>query len=232
MRTEILTGSLLKIGKLGSHNLRFDDPSVSRLHAEIEVKSPNELVDLGSEQGTFVNHEPIMRAKLHSGDRVRFGEIECVVTVAGQAPRHANAQSSSRAAQPARRLPDINAEVDRGYGKVLQVIGLFDTAVIGYGQLHESEPGDFTIGFGCEADCVVNEGVLPTHGAFPLAEVTESGSMLVHVPDQVRGEVMLDGKIFDIDGLRSAGRMTRGRVPKSSTLALPMRARCRLNIGD
>jgi hypothetical protein len=56
--------------------------------------------------------------------------------------------------------------------------------------------------------------------------------MFIHIPQHVKGEVMLDGKIFEIDGLRQAGRMTRGRVPNSDTLALPMRARCRLNIGE
>jgi hypothetical protein len=236
VRTEILTGSLLKVGKLASHHLKFDDPSVSRLHAEIEVKSPNEVIlrDLGSDQGTFVNQEPIMRAKLLSGDRVRFGEIECVVTVAGQTIQRPGSAASAAAVAPQtpkRSVPDLNAEVDRGYGRVLQVIGLFESAVIGYGQLHESEAGEFTIGFGCNADCVVNEGILPP-GPFPLAEVTETRNMLVHVPDHIQGEVMLDGKIFEIEGLRQAGRMTRGRVQNSSTLALPMRARCRLTIGE
>lgn len=237
VRTEILTGSTIKVGKLGSHQLRFDDASVSRLHAEIEVRGPDEVVlkDMGSDQGTFVNQEPVMRTKLFSGDRVRFGDVECVVTVAGQTVRRA-AQGDAAASQPVRQraqhVPNLNAEVDRGYGKVLQVLAMFDTAVIAYDQFHESEPGTFTLGFGVEADCVVNQNVLPTPDPFPLAEVDANGSMLVHIPDNINGEVMLDGKIFDIDGLRQAGRMTRGRVPKSATLALPMRARCRLNIGE
>lgn len=70
VRTEVLTVATLKIGKLSSHQLRFDDPSVSRLHAEIDVRGPNEVIlrDMGSDQGTFVNQEPVMRSTLFSGD--------------------------------------------------------------------------------------------------------------------------------------------------------------------
>ena len=238
VRTEILTGSTIKVGKLGSHQLRLDDPSVSRLHAEIEVRSPDEVIlkDMGSDQGTFVNQEPIMRTQLFSGDRVQFGEVKCVVTVAGQKVNRTQVSSEdpepSSAPRRAQYVPQLNAEIDRGHGRVLQVLALYDTAVISYSHFHESEPGIFTLGFGVDADCVVNENVLPTSGKFPLAEVDSNGAMLVHVPDNVTGEVMLDGKIFDIDGLRQAGRMSRGRVPSSATLALPMRARCRLSIGE
>ena len=238
VRTEILTGSTLKVGKLGSHQLRLDDASVSRLHAEIEVRNPNEVIlkDMGSDQGTFVNQEPVMRTKLFSGDRVQFGDIECVITIAGQTARRAGQGSASTEQAPAQQrvqhVPNLNAEVDRGFGKVLQILALYDTAVIAYDHFHESEPGVFTLGFGVEADCVVNQNVLPTPGPFPLAEVDSNGSMLIHIPDNIDGEVMLDGKIFEIDGLRQAGRMSRGRVSNSSTLALPMRARCRLTIGE
>ena len=244
VRTEILMGAILKIGKLSSHSLRFDDPSVSRLHAEIEIKNPNEVIlkDLGSDQGTFVNNEPVMRTKLYTGDRIRFGEVECIVAVAGQtAIRPGTQQVIAQQAAPVAHtapqvsrsaLPDFSNEVDRGYGKVLQVLGLYGNSVISFGHILETEPGIFTIGFNVDADCVVNPGILPTHEPFPIVEVTENGAMLVHVPDGIQGEVMLDGKIFDLDGLRTAGRMIRGRVPSSSSLALPLRARCRVSIGE
>ena len=243
VRTEILMGASLKIGKLSSHSLKLDDPSVSRLHAELEVRNPNEVIlkDLGSDQGTFLNNEPVMRAKVFTGDRIRFGDVECIISVAGQTvrrpgsqvPQQGHPQAASQSNLVSRSsLPSFNTEVDRGYGKILQILGLFDTAVIAYGHLHESEPGEFTVGFGVDADCVINEGSINSIMPFPLAEVTESGAMLVHIPDNINGEVMLDGKIFDLNGLRSAGRMTRGRVANSSSLALPLRARCRLTIGD
>jgi predicted component of type VI protein secretion system len=162
VRTEILTGSTLKVGKLGSHQLRLDDASVSRLHAEIEVRNPNEVIlkDMGSDQGTFVNQEPVMRTKLFSGDRVQFGDVECVITIAGQTARRAGQGPASAAQAFAQKrvqhVPNLNAEVDRGFGKVLQILALYDTAVIAYDHFHESEPGVFTLGFGVEADCVVN----------------------------------------------------------------------------
>ena len=62
VKTEILTGPTIKIGKLASLSLRLDDDSVSRLHAQIEIKHPDDVVllDLGSERGTFVNGERVV----------------------------------------------------------------------------------------------------------------------------------------------------------------------------
>lgn len=241
IRTEILTGPVIKVGKLSSHQLKLmDDPSISRLHAEIEVRGPNEVIlkDMGSDQGTFVNQKPVMRAKLMSGDRIKFGNVECVVTVAGQAARPRQGQPAAGQGSPQAqraqtpRVPHLGAERDYGFGNQLQVLALYDTSVIAYEQYHETEPGVFTLGFDVDADCVMTPNVLPTADQFPLAEMTESRKMLVHIPDVAQGEVMLNGKIFDLDGLKQAGHMSRGRVPQSSTLALPLRARCRLTIGE
>ena len=107
VRTEILMGATLKVGKLSSHALKLDDASVSRLHAELEVRNPNEVVlkDLGSDQGTFLNNEPIMRAKLFTGDRVRFGEVNCIISIAGQTARRPGSAQPATVSNAAAHAP-------------------------------------------------------------------------------------------------------------------------------
>ena len=66
----------------GMHvDVRLDDPSVSRLHAEIVRRGPYYYVsDLGlSRNGTRVNGRPIARRLLDDGDVVTFGAARCRV---------------------------------------------------------------------------------------------------------------------------------------------------------
>ena len=66
----------------GMHvDVRLDDPSVSRLHAEIVRRGPYYYVsDLGlSRNGTRVNGRPIARRLLDDGDVVMFGAARCRV---------------------------------------------------------------------------------------------------------------------------------------------------------
>ena len=49
-REEVLNEPVIKVGKLASSHLRLEDDSVSRMHAVVEVNSPEDvqLIDLGS----------------------------------------------------------------------------------------------------------------------------------------------------------------------------------------
>jgi FHA domain len=60
-------------------DVRLDDPSVSRLHAEIVRRGPYfYLADLGlSRNGTRVNGRPIARRLLDDGDVLTFGSARC-----------------------------------------------------------------------------------------------------------------------------------------------------------
>jgi hypothetical protein len=76
-----LRGDVTTIGR-GMHvDVRLDDPSVSRLHAEIVRRGHYYYVaDLGlSRNGTRVNGRPIARRLLDDGDVLTFGAARCRV---------------------------------------------------------------------------------------------------------------------------------------------------------
>jgi pSer/pThr/pTyr-binding forkhead associated (FHA) protein len=57
--------------------LVIDDPSISRLHARLTVRTgKTSLVDMRSSNGVFVNNKRIESVELKSGDLIRFGNIE------------------------------------------------------------------------------------------------------------------------------------------------------------
>ncbi len=76
LRSEIIT-----IGRGLGVDVRLDDPSVSRLHAEIVRRGPYLYVaDLGlSRNGTRVNGRPVARRVLEDGDVLSFGSARCRV---------------------------------------------------------------------------------------------------------------------------------------------------------
>jgi TonB family protein len=81
LRTEQLSQDIIKVGKLPSSHLRIDDDNVSRMHAVIEVTSPEEIfiIDLGSASGTVVNGKKVNKCKLENGDEIVLGDTRIVV---------------------------------------------------------------------------------------------------------------------------------------------------------
>ncbi len=67
------------VGRGQGVDIRLDDPSVSRLHAELVRRGPYVyVVDLGlSRNGTRVNGRPIARRVLDEGDVLSFGTARC-----------------------------------------------------------------------------------------------------------------------------------------------------------
>jgi hypothetical protein len=74
-----LRGEVTTIGRGRGVDIRLDDPSVSRLHAELVRRGPYVyVVDLGlSRNGTRVNGRPIARRVLSEGDVLSFGAARC-----------------------------------------------------------------------------------------------------------------------------------------------------------
>jgi FHA domain len=74
LRSEVTT-----VGRGRGVDVRLDDPSVSRLHAELVRRGPYVYVaDLGlSRNGTRVNGRPVVRRVLDEGDVLSFGTARC-----------------------------------------------------------------------------------------------------------------------------------------------------------
>ena len=95
MRRETITQDIIKVGKDPKSHLRVDDELASRMHAVIEVASPEDitLIDLGNEPGTMVNGARINKCRVHAGDQIQIGgtriilEHAEVAAVAAPAPQ-------------------------------------------------------------------------------------------------------------------------------------------------
>src|SRR5580704_12028260 len=76
-----LRGEVTTVGRGLGADIRLDDPSVSRLHAELIRRGPYVYVaDLGlSRNGTRVNGRPVARRVLDDGDVLTFGTARCRV---------------------------------------------------------------------------------------------------------------------------------------------------------
>jgi hypothetical protein len=74
-----LRGEVTTVGRGRGVDIRLDDLSVSRLHAELVRRGPYVyVVDLGlSRNGTRVNGRPIARRVLSEGDVLSFGTARC-----------------------------------------------------------------------------------------------------------------------------------------------------------
>src|SRR5437764_4869433 len=68
-------GARAVIGRDPTCEVRLDDPSVSRRHAEIRLLDDGryEVADLGSKHGVLVRGEKVERALLAHGDELRIG---------------------------------------------------------------------------------------------------------------------------------------------------------------
>jgi len=75
VRRETVTQDIVKVGKDPKSHLRVDDELASRMHAVIEVASPEDitLIDLGNEPGTIVNGARINKCRIQPGDQIQIG---------------------------------------------------------------------------------------------------------------------------------------------------------------
>ena len=87
VRRESVTHSIVKVGKDPMSHLRIDDELASRMHAVIEVSSPDDitLMDLGNGSGTLVNGARVNRCKIRPGDQIQVGGTMIVLESVGDA---------------------------------------------------------------------------------------------------------------------------------------------------
>jgi hypothetical protein len=77
-----LTHSVTVIGRAADADLRLDDPSVSRRHAEIRHEQGKfYVVDLGSTNGVRVDNGLVLRQELSNGDRIEIGSTSLVFQI-------------------------------------------------------------------------------------------------------------------------------------------------------
>lgn len=98
-RRETVAQDIVKVGKDPKSHLRIDDDLASRMHAVIEVASPDDvtLIDLGNEPGTLVNGARVNKCKLTIGDQVQIGQT---IVVLERADAAAEAQYAPPVAAP------------------------------------------------------------------------------------------------------------------------------------
>jgi ABC transport system ATP-binding/permease protein len=89
-RHPLSPGSRLRVGRGQGSDVVLHDPTVSQAHAEIDVKDGVPVVrDVGSHNGTFVEHRPVTAngTPLRHGARIHFGEAAARYLEAGADPR-------------------------------------------------------------------------------------------------------------------------------------------------
>ncbi len=79
---ETFSENIIKIGRLSSVNLKLEDPTVSRVHAQIETTSDGFFIkDMGSSAGTMLNGEKVDKAVLKDGDEILLGKTKLLVSI-------------------------------------------------------------------------------------------------------------------------------------------------------
>ena len=104
-----LRGEVTTVGRGNGVDVRLDDPSVSRLHAEIVRRGPYIYVaDLGlSRNGTRVNGRPVARRVLDDGDVLSFGSARCRIEGVPREELAAEAELRRSAPELTRRELDV-----------------------------------------------------------------------------------------------------------------------------
>ena len=73
-------GAIKTIGRAPRADFILDVALVSRLHCRLTASDDSlEVVDLESTNGTLVNDQPVAKANLMAGDRLRIGRVELTV---------------------------------------------------------------------------------------------------------------------------------------------------------
>lgn len=86
--TEVLQlkEGLNRLGRSSVNDFVIVDPSVSRLHCEIEVREDGMFVrDLDSSNGTYIDGRPVTQAQLYPGQTLQLGQV-CMLVERGPVP--------------------------------------------------------------------------------------------------------------------------------------------------
>jgi hypothetical protein len=120
VRFDLAEVDCIRVGRDKGSALVVGDRTVSRKHAELEMKVGRLVLrDLGSANGTFVNDVAVSEQPLFPGDRVRFGSVEFAVTF--EAPREDG--GPTLAGGPSETTPDELSGARQVWGQSTKVLG-------------------------------------------------------------------------------------------------------------
>lgn len=99
----LLSSVRLSVGRQSDNDIVLAVPSVSSVHARFSEQPDGgwKVLNVLSTNGTFVNDERISERLLAHGDRIRFGEVECVFEMAPE-----GSAGSGRSGEPGASLPN------------------------------------------------------------------------------------------------------------------------------
>jgi len=202
-----LRGEVTTVGRGRGVDIRLDDPSVSRLHAELVRRGPYVyVVDLGlSRNGTRVNGRPVARRVLEEGDVLSFGAARCRI---GGLPREDLAEEADlrRAAAPelTRRELDVLSSLCRP--------ALSDQAFAVPATARE-----------IAADLVVTEAAVKQHllRLYQKLRITEGPNRRVRLANEVMALGLVRPLPLDEADQRGAGRTAALARAESPTAARP-----------
>jgi hypothetical protein len=106
-RTVMLTQPVISLGRRFDNTIIFDDPRVSRAHAQLRLRFGRYvLYDLGSRGGTFVNGQRVEEVVLRPGDVISLGGVPVIYGEDDSArPGAAQAGGGSAHGEPAGTRP-------------------------------------------------------------------------------------------------------------------------------
>ena len=109
VRRDTIAQDIVKVGKDPRSHLRVDDELASRMHAVIEVASPQDitLIDLGNEPGTLVNGQRVNKCKIRPSDQIQIGSTLIVL----ESAEPATASPPVAAPTPAAAFAPVEAPV-------------------------------------------------------------------------------------------------------------------------
>jgi pSer/pThr/pTyr-binding forkhead associated (FHA) protein len=109
-----LEGERLWVGRGPETDITLDDRTVSREHAVlIRRRAGWYLQDLESQNGTFINDQPVVTARLVNGDEVSFGNVVAIFKDTGPQPPMVAAQHQDSRGTEVTQIIRLN-EIEKG----------------------------------------------------------------------------------------------------------------------
>ena len=244
VRRESVTHDIVKIGKDPKSHLRVDDELASRMHAVIEVASPEDitLIDLGNEPGTIVNGLRIHKGKIEPGDAIQIGGTRIHLEsaeVAAAAPVPApHGAADDAPPEPftytlIKSGPDVNPdEVEIGHVTAVEVMILWDTTVLHV--QHLSPPRSFYVGeeeaknFACDY-FIPSEKRGATRAPIVLAD---HGSTSFVIPPGARGTIEIPNhpRMTLEEAVQKGHTQPCAKLSGAQQMALPSGAKARMEV--